>query len=55
MTNTQSAPQIQGVSDTGAIDPRLVYLARAGARLELIEAGELDLDEAFDGLVEVGP
>jgi hypothetical protein len=34
------------------VDPRLVFLARAEARLILVEAGEIDLDEALDGLVE---
>jgi hypothetical protein len=33
------------------VDPRLVFLARASARLVLVESGEMDLDEAFDGLV----
>jgi hypothetical protein len=34
------------------VDPRLVFLARASARLVLVEAGEMDLDEAFDELIE---
>jgi hypothetical protein len=34
------------------IDPRLVFLARAHARFILVEAGEMTLDEAFDGLLE---
>jgi hypothetical protein len=38
--------------DTDAIDPRLVFLARASARLIMVEIGEIDLSEAFDGLVE---
>jgi hypothetical protein len=33
------------------IDPRLAFLARASARLTLIEFGEMDLDEAIDDLV----
>jgi hypothetical protein len=33
------------------IDPRLVFLERAAARLTLIEAGIMNLDEAFDGLL----
>lgn len=33
------------------IDPRLVFLARAAARFELVEAGEMDLDTAFGDLV----
>jgi hypothetical protein len=34
-----------------AADPRLIFLERAAARLILFEAGLLDLDEAFHGLV----
>jgi hypothetical protein len=37
------------------IDPRLVFLARASARLVLVEVGEMDLDEAFDGLIVESP
>ena len=33
------------------VDPRLVFLLRAAARFELVEAGELCLDEAFDDLM----
>jgi hypothetical protein len=33
------------------VDPRLVFLLRAAARFELVEAGELCVDEAFDGLM----
>ena len=37
------------------IDPRvnskLAWLARASARFELVQSGEMDIDEAFDGLV----
>jgi hypothetical protein len=32
------------------IDPRLVFLARAGARHTLVISGAMTLDEAFDGL-----
>jgi hypothetical protein len=35
------------------IDPRLVFLERAAARLALIEAGVMSLEEAFAGLVPV--
>jgi hypothetical protein len=35
----------------GEVDPKLALLARAAARFELVRAGELDVDEAFDGLV----
>jgi len=34
------------------VDPRLAFLARASARLILVESGEMDLGEAFDELVE---
>jgi hypothetical protein len=33
-------------------DPRLAFLERASARLILAEAGEMEIDEAVDGLVE---
>ncbi len=33
------------------VDPRLVFLERASARLILVDAGEMELDEAFNGLV----
>jgi hypothetical protein len=41
------------VTDTGMMlaDPREVFLARAAARDRLVQAGEMDLDEAFAGLV----
>jgi hypothetical protein len=34
-----------------ALDPRLIFLERAAARLILFEAGLLELDEAFHGLL----
>ena len=33
------------------VDHRLAFLHRAHARLILFEAGIMDIDEAFDGLV----
>jgi hypothetical protein len=39
------------LSGDSTADPRLVFLLRAAARFELVEAGELCLDEAFDGLM----
>jgi hypothetical protein len=33
------------------IDPRLVFLERASARLALIEAGVMNLDDAVAGLM----
>jgi hypothetical protein len=35
------------------LDPRLVLLERAAARLLLLEAGELDLDDACDELIDM--
>lgn len=37
------------------IDPKLAWLARASARFQLVEAGAMDLDEAYDGLVADQP
>jgi hypothetical protein len=34
------------------VDPRLAFLARASARLVLVEVGAMDLNEAFDDLIE---
>jgi len=33
-------------------DPRLAFLVRASARLTLVEAGEMEIDEAIVGLVD---
>jgi hypothetical protein len=33
-------------------DPRLVFLERASARLTLVEAGEMEIEDAFNGLVD---
>jgi hypothetical protein len=33
------------------VDYKLAFLARAAARFELVHIGEMDIDEAFDGLV----
>jgi hypothetical protein len=38
-------------NQTEALDPRLIFLERAAARLILVEAGLLELDEAFHGLL----
>jgi len=32
-------------------DPRAAFLLRAACRWDLYEVGEMDLDEAFDGLI----
>ena len=34
------------------VDPRAVFLLRAAARYELFAAGEMELDEAIDGLAD---
>jgi hypothetical protein len=34
------------------VDPRLAFLARAAARFVLVQAGEMTLDQAFDGLFD---
>jgi hypothetical protein len=36
---------------TARLNPRLVFLARAGARHTLVEVGEMTLDEAIRGLI----
>ena len=41
----------RGGAVTGLVDPRLAFLARAGARFILVETGEMDLDEADDDLI----
>jgi hypothetical protein len=40
-----------GATTTDKIDERVAFLARAAARHVLVEAGAMDIDEAFDGLV----
>src|SRR5262245_60428551 len=39
-------------AESGLVDPRLAFLVRAHVRFILVEAGEMSLDEALDGLVE---
>jgi len=34
------------------IDPRLLFLERASVRLYLVEADEMSLEEAFEGLLD---
>ena len=46
------AADIDTSAESGLVDPRLAFLARAHARFILVEAGEMSLDEALDGLVE---
>jgi hypothetical protein len=36
---------------TARLDPRLVFLARAGARHTLVEVGEMTLAQAIRGLI----
>jgi hypothetical protein len=40
-------------ADQQPLDPRQVLLARAAARFALFELGELDLDEACEGLIDM--
>jgi len=40
------------VTDAGALDPRLAWLAIASARLALFECGSLDIEEACDDLFD---
>jgi hypothetical protein len=39
------------VVELGKVDPKLAFLARAAARFELVHTGEMNIDEAFAGLV----
>jgi hypothetical protein len=39
----------------GPADPRLIFLLRVAIRYELYVAGELNLEEAFDGLADAFP
>jgi hypothetical protein len=39
-------------TETTPTDPRLIFLERASARLILVEALVIDLDEAFGGLID---
>jgi hypothetical protein len=41
-----SAPQAE------ILDPRLVFLERAAARLQLVNSADMTLDEAIEGLLE---
>jgi hypothetical protein len=34
-----------------SVDPRLAFLARAAARFELVQCGEMSIDEAYGDLV----
>jgi hypothetical protein len=47
MQNTNSDSQNQ---QQPPYDPRAAFLLRAAVRFELVEAGAIDLAEAFDGL-----
>jgi hypothetical protein len=46
MVATTFAP----LNEVGEIDPKLAWLARAAARFELVQAGAMDIAEAFRGL-----
>lgn len=45
-----TTPASSGIS-SDAVDPRMVFFQRAHARLILVEAGVLTLDEAYAGLI----
>jgi hypothetical protein len=50
--NAPFAPMPPSTDLSGSVDSRLVFLARAHARFILVELGEMDLEEALEGLVE---
>jgi hypothetical protein len=55
-TTSQYISKHQTMNLIAALDPRLIFLERAAARLILFEAGLLELDEAFHGLLaSLGP
>jgi hypothetical protein len=45
------ATTFASLNENGKVDPKLAFLARAAVRFELVHIGEMDIDEAFDGLV----
>jgi hypothetical protein len=47
-----TAPLAVIALDNTAPDPRATFLLRAACRWELFAVGEMDLDEAFEGLIE---
>jgi hypothetical protein len=51
-TRDRMPRQDQFIAVTTAPDPRAAFLLRAACRWELLEVGEMDLDEAIDGLIE---
>ena len=40
------------MTDDALVDSRLVFLARASARLVLVETGEMEIGEAYDDLIK---
>jgi hypothetical protein len=42
---------IEPMVEIGKVNAKLVFLARAATRFQLVEAGEMDIDTAFDDLV----
>jgi hypothetical protein len=52
-TVAPAAPLAVASTASALVDPRLAFLARAHARFILVEAGEMSLDEALDGLLDV--
>jgi hypothetical protein len=39
------------MTDDALVDSRLVFLARAHARFILVDAGEMEIDEAYNDLI----
>ena len=48
---THPAKKYEAGASHQSTDPRLVFLARAGARQTLVEYGEMTLDEAIRSLI----
>ena len=46
--HTDGTPQDQAISQ---VDPRLIFLLGASIRFDLVERGELPLDQAFSDLM----
>jgi hypothetical protein len=50
--NIEIRDTAQGLQAELSVDPRLVFLACAGARHRMVEAGVMELDRAFGELIE---
>jgi hypothetical protein len=52
LNNSQASPANDGgVPESPQVDPRLVFLLMASIYFDLVEAGEVEFDEAYDALV----